>query len=111
MFFIGNNKFPCSKILCCISNRSSAKLINLKVLCTCGPEVGKVAMTFLMMNVPLILFPVSTFDFFFNEVYTAKDSQIWRLLICLQIALILVVNVFFTLTAATDPGIIPGRTW
>lgn len=83
MFFIGNNKFPCSKILCCISNKASRNLINLKVLCTCGPEYGKVTMTLLMMNVPLILFAVFTFDFFFNEVYTARDSLIWRVLICL----------------------------
>jgi palmitoyltransferase ZDHHC9/14/18 len=108
MFFVGNNKFPCKKILFCFGNRSHRKKADLQLLCTCGPESKKVAMTLLLMNVPLVLFDILTYKFFYEQ---GQQNAIWKFLIDLHIILIPIVNLFYTITASTDPGIIPARTW
>lgn len=74
---------------------------------TCGPESGKVLMTFCLMNVPMIIFDILSYDFFAEDV--SDLSSIWRVLIIIHIILIPIVNLFFMLAASTDPGIIPAR--
>jgi hypothetical protein len=69
----------------------------------------KVLMTFILMNVPMIVFDYLSFDFFVNDV--SAISSVWRVLIVIHILLIPVVNWYFMLAASTDPGIIPARTW
>ena len=111
MFYIGNNKFPLKNVLCCIGNKASKKMVDLKVLMTCGPEIMKAVGTFFLTNIPLISFALYTHNFFWNDAYNLNNNNFWRILISIQIMLIPVVNVLFVLAAATDPGIIPARNW
>jgi palmitoyltransferase ZDHHC9/14/18 len=75
----------------------------------CGPESAKVLMTFLLMNVPMIVFDFLSYDFFAKDV--SEISSRWRGLIIIHVLLVPVVNWFFMLAASTDPGIIPARSW
>lgn len=105
IFFIGNNRFPLIQILRCINNKFSKSVLNLKVLCVCGPESGQVLRTVLMINVPLIVFLILTFELIHSF------GLAHRLLLYFQIILLFIVNIFLILTASTDPGIIPARNW
>ena len=111
MYFIGNNKFPCRHICCCLSSKVSKRVADLRVLMTCGPQSGKVTLTFLLTNVPLIAFIILTFNFFYNEAYEYSHNIIWRILILCHVALVMLTNIFFFAAASTDPGIIPARNW
>ena len=111
MYFIGNNKFPCKQLCCCMGSKASKRSADLQVLMTCGPESGKVALTFMLMNVPLIMFLVLTFNFFYKDAYNFSHNDIWRILIFCHAGLIVLTNIFFFVAASTDPGIIPARNW
>ena len=67
MFFAGHNKFPCQHILRCIGNRSAKRCLDLKTMCVCGPETGKVVKTVLMINIPLIAFVSLTYGFMMEQ--------------------------------------------
>ena len=67
MFYVGKNKFPCMKILCCIGNKAKASSQNLKMRWICGAEYVKAIITFLMINVPLILFTFLSGNFFYTH--------------------------------------------
>ena len=75
----------------------------------CGPESGKVIMTFILLNAPMALFDILSFSFFAKD--ASELSIIWRALIIVHVVLIVIVNYFFFQTACTDPGIIPAREW
>ena len=52
-------------------------------------------LTFFLMNIPLFLFPILTFDFFFTEVYDYSDGNIlYRILVVTQLIMVLVVNFY-----------------
>lgn len=111
MYFIGNNKFPCKHICCCISNKASKSMADMRVKMTCGPQSGRVALTFVLMNVPLVAFTTLTSGFFYNDVYNLTGNVFWRILIYSQIFLIVLTNFLFVVVSSTDPGIIPARNW
>ena len=111
MYFVGRNKFPCRRICCCISTSASKSMADMRVLMTCGPQSGRVALTFALMNIPLVAFTLLTSNFFYNDVYNLSGNFVWRILIYCQICLIVLTNLFFVLASSTDPGIIPARSW
>jgi len=105
MFWIGNNKFPLRQALCCISNRAKKRVTDYKVLCVCGPESGKVAMTFFLFNIPLAMLAAFYWDFF------QGDSPVWHFLMTTMAILIPVVDILFAIASSKDPGILPARVW
>lgn len=105
MFFAGNNRFPCQHILRCINNRSPRRHLEWKMMCVCGPETGKVVKTVLMIDVPLIAFASLTYRFMMEQ------ALVYQIMMYAHVALIPLVNYYLARTAATDPGIIPARSW
>ena len=106
MFFSGKNKFPCQHLLrCCIGYNNSKRCQDLKVMCVCGPETARIIQTFLMINVPLIIFICLTFDFM------VQQESVYKALMYTNVGLLPLVNYYLVRTAATDPGIIPARSW
>ena len=94
------------KLLCCIGNKAKASSQNLKMRWILGAEYLKAIITFLMINIPLILFTFLSGNFFYTHA-----SQPWQILMTIQIILIPVVNWYFIQTSVSDPGIAPGRSW
>jgi hypothetical protein len=58
-----------------------------------------------MINLPLLIFLILTFDIL------EKSGSPNNIILYIQIILIFIVNIYLTLTASTDPGIIPARNW
>ena len=65
--------------------------------------------TFLLTNLPLIVFDILSYNFFMNE--ASQLNSIYQGMIVIEVLLIPIINVFFMLAASSDPGIIPARSW
>lgn len=111
MFVVGHNLYPCKKVLCCLNNQSSKRLLDMKVAWACGPEYGKVALTLVLMNIPLFTFQYFSFDYFFFVLPEVTENNVHKGLIIAHIILAAIANLFFVVSASTDPGIIPARSW
>ena len=82
---------------------------------TCGPEVGKVVQTFLLINVPLLIFFGLTGPYLQEYFQRNQPQSVYSIinLVILYIcfALLPIINILLMMTASTDPGIIPARSW